>query len=146
MKLCLWLETLIHPTCPSLWSTPWILDLLLDIPQLHMSISYNESPNISHTGTVSVTEPWLMHILIYSLKVQLGNKTIEIINLITVKVKIWDYGQQEKNHIEASEYCKYLSFFFFFNFGASFMVFHYVRLLSCTFRFIYFLKVPPKQV
>ena len=54
-----------------------------------------------------------MHILIYTLKVQLGNKTIEIINLITVKVKIWDYGQQAKNHIEASEYCKYLTFFFF---------------------------------
>ena len=46
-----------------------------------------------------------MHILIYSLKVQLGNKTIEIINLITVKVKIWDYGQQEKNHIEALKLC-----------------------------------------
>ena len=53
-----------------------------------------------------------MHTLIYTLKVQLGNETIEIINLITVEVKIWDYSEQEKNHIEASEYYKYLSFFF----------------------------------
>lgn len=85
-----------------------------------------------------------MHTLIHTLKVQLGNETIEIINLITVEVKIWDYSEQEKSHIEASEYCKYLSFFFK-NFGASFMVFHYVHLLPCTFRFIYFLKVPQKK-
>ena len=101
MKLCLWLETSIHPTCPFSWPTLWILDLLLDIPQLHMSISYNESPNISHTSTISVTDPWLMHILIYTLKVQFSSG--QPLSLIQLFATPWIIARQAALSITNSQ-------------------------------------------